>query len=475
MWRSTLGSYRLHRVLGQGGMGVVYEAEHQLLGRRAAVKLLLPDHTRSPDVVNRFFNEARATSLIHHPGIVEILDFGYDVDGSAYIVMELLEGESLGARLARDPRLPSDLVIAIGRGIAAALGAAHRKGIIHRDLKPDNVFLVPDPDMPGGVRPKILDFGIAKLVRDQSATSLRTRTGSVLGTPLYMSPEQCRGGGATIDQRSDIYSLGCILFEAACGRPPFLAEGLGDLFVAHLRDTPPPPRSLRPDLPPVLDDLIARMLAKDPGERPQSMDDVVAQLDARAAFIAAATTLGNAAAQVVPAPAPRRGRLLAGGAMVVLAAAGVAVVQARRDEPPPAPVPAAAPAPPPAPVLVRQTIESSPPGAEVLQGEVALGTTPLVRAVARAPGRTTLRLRKEGYVEASVEVSTEGDTMVSAALAPAPPPAPTPAAPPPEPPRPRPHAKPAPARPAPSPAPPAPPAPKGDVRVKDDAVDPFAH
>src|SRR5215831_18237470 len=163
---TTVGSYRILDKLGEGGMGAVYLAEHTLIGRRAAVKVLLPELSNNQEIVNRFFNEARSTAQIKHPGLIDIYDFGYHTTGSAFIVMEFLDGESLASRLRRESRLPIALLATLGRQIASALAAAHQKGIVHRDLKPDNVFLVVDAEMQHGVRAKVLDFGIAKLQSD---------------------------------------------------------------------------------------------------------------------------------------------------------------------------------------------------------------------------------------------------------------------------------------------------------------------
>ncbi|TMQ19215.1 MAG: serine/threonine protein kinase [Deltaproteobacteria bacterium] len=192
MGGAMIGQYRVTGVIGRGGMGAVYAGEHTLLGRPAAIKVLLPELSQKQDVVTRFFNEARAATAIRHPGIIEIYDFGWTSEGAAFIVMEHLEGDTLARRSARSPfRWPA--VLAIARQIAGALGAAHAKGIVHRDLKPDNVFLVPDPEVPGGERIKLLDFGIAKLAVDSTTTVNVTKTGAVMGTPTYMAPEQCRG------------------------------------------------------------------------------------------------------------------------------------------------------------------------------------------------------------------------------------------------------------------------------------------
>ncbi|ACY13136.1 serine/threonine protein kinase [Haliangium ochraceum] len=275
----TLGSYRVVSRLGTGGMGVVYLGEHTLIGRKAAVKVLHPEFSQKSEIVERFFNEARASTAIDHPGIVQIFDFGYHQNGSAYLVMELLSGEPLDARLDRVGKLGEDDAVRITRQCASALEAAHAAGIIHRDLKPANIFVVQDPEMEANERAKILDFGIAKLTDENIAGDLRTRTGSMLGTPVYMSPEQCRGAGG-VDQRSDIYSLACVLFRMVCGRPPFLGQGVGDIIASHLREPAPSVRSFVPTLSTSLDQLVFRGLAKDPAERFQSMEELATALKA---------------------------------------------------------------------------------------------------------------------------------------------------------------------------------------------------
>jgi len=273
-----IGGYTVMHLLGRGGMGEVYLAQHRRVARRAAVKVLVPELSQNAAVLDRFFNEARAASLIRHPGIVEILDCDL-YDGQAYIVMEYLDGENLGGYLFRTGPLERDLPFLLGAGtaVASAVGAAHAMGIIHRDLKPDNIYLHLGPS-DGPVVVKILDFGIAKLALQDSGPS-QTNTGVLLGTPTYMSPEQCRGAGR-VDNRSDIYSLGCILYEAACGFPPFVRDGMGDLIIAHVAEAPVAPTEHQPSLPPVLSDLILRMLAKSADDRPQTMEDVVVALRA---------------------------------------------------------------------------------------------------------------------------------------------------------------------------------------------------
>jgi serine/threonine protein kinase len=279
---SHIGQYRIIRKIGAGGMGMVFLGEHMLLGRRAAIKTLLPTVAIHREIVERFFNEARATSAISDPGVIQIFDFGYHVDGTAYIVMELLEGEALSARIDRLGRLALADALRIARQIAGSLAAAHARGIVHRDLKPENIFLVSDPEAQCGERTKILDFGICKTGLSDATV---TESGAMIGTPVYMSPEQCRGA-RSVDHRADIYAFGCLLFYMITGRPPFEAEAPGELIVAHLNATPVPPSHHVAGLPQAIDALLLRCLAKSPDERFQSMlelqlavGELYAQLD----------------------------------------------------------------------------------------------------------------------------------------------------------------------------------------------------
>jgi len=276
----TLGSYKLVSKLGEGGMGVVYLAEHTLIGRKAAVKVLRSECSGNQEMVQRFFNEARSTAMIRHSGLIDVFDFGHHTTGTgtgaAFIVMEYLDGESLAARIERGVRFPVEIIVDLGRQISAAVGAAHAKGIVHRDLKPDNIFLLRD-DVDGGFKVKVLDFGIAKL-GDDATRSWRTKTGTVMGTPLYMSPEQCRDAGE-VDARADVYSLGCILYEMACGRPPFEGATPADVLVAHLKGVLVAPRVRRPDLPAALDAVLQRALARELAERHQSMEELSRELE----------------------------------------------------------------------------------------------------------------------------------------------------------------------------------------------------
>jgi len=342
-----LGQYKLVSVIGEGGMGVVYVGEHAAIGRKVAIKVLHPEYAAQPAIVTRFFNEARAANLIRHPSIVDIHDFGESSSSGAYIVMELLEGESLAGRMARDRRLAPAVAVRIVQRIASALGAAHARGIVHRDLKPDNVFLVPDPDHPDEERVKILDFGIAKLVETAGGRrESRTRTGAVLGTPLYMSPEQA-DGAKSVDFRADIYALGVVAYEMLCGEPPFIAEGYGHILAMHLMQDPPPLRRRAPAVPEALEREVLRALAKDPAARHGSMEEL------SAAFGAAIGLAGKAAH--APAPGPAAGAARTGAASRGESDSALELA-ATRPTPPPdtAALAVAAAAAAPAPPIVKR-------------------------------------------------------------------------------------------------------------------------
>jgi serine/threonine-protein kinase len=294
----VVGGYRVTSKIGEGGMGVVYRAEHTIMGRQAVVKVLRAQLSSNREMVQRFFNEARAAAAISHPGIVSVFDLGQRDDGCAYIVMDFLQGESLGTRLRRRGRLETQEALSITRQILSALAAAHSRGIVHRDLKPDNIFLVPDAELPGGERIKLLDFGIAKLQDDAGPGVLTTRAGALMGTPAYMSPEQCRGAGGT-DQRADLYAVGVMLFELLTGRPPFVAPAAGDLMAAHMRDAPPRLRDRVSGLPEGLEEIVATLLAKAPEDRYDSGTTAIERID---------TLSGGALASVVDNRSPSTGR-----------------------------------------------------------------------------------------------------------------------------------------------------------------------
>jgi serine/threonine-protein kinase len=261
---TEVGGYVIDGLLGRGGMGEVFSATHPVIGKRAAIKILRPEVSRSPTTVERFIQEARAVNQIGHPNIVDIFAYGALPDGRAYHVMDLLVGESLRRRLKRDVLSPSEAASVIDE-IAQALAAAHEHGFVHRDLKPDNVFLVTHDDRWPEV--KLLDFGLAKLMPEYGVAAFTTKTGVMLGTPEYMSPEQARGTG--VDHRTDIYALGILMFEILAGSRPF--PSLGDQLATLLQHAEEPPASLADvvsGLPDEMVQLVAAMLAKTPEARP---------------------------------------------------------------------------------------------------------------------------------------------------------------------------------------------------------------
>jgi serine/threonine protein kinase/tetratricopeptide (TPR) repeat protein/TolB-like protein len=343
----VIGNYKIVCLLGTGGMGVVYLAEHITLGRKAVIKFVQEQLHADGEYAMRFFTEAKTAASIRHPGIVDVFDYGKDERGRGYIVMEYLDGESLRTRLRR-AALPADLAVPLAGQVANAVAAAHAAKIIHRDLKPDNLFLVPDPEAPQRVRVKVLDFGLAKMTAD-AAPSV-TQSGNFVGTPQYMSPEQCRSK-ADIDHRTDVYSLGCILFEMVTGRPPFTDRTIGDLIIAHNTLPPPNPSEIEPTVSPALARAILRALAKHPDDRFATMAEfanVLAQIadgsvgtndtvPARPAKISAPPPITDAATSVTPVGKQRinqRRSLALVGVAAVLVAAGVVGFLVTRDDAP---------------------------------------------------------------------------------------------------------------------------------------------
>jgi hypothetical protein len=462
------GNYRAISLLGEGGMGAVYLAEHPGIGRRVAVKVLHKNYTRDESLLGRFLNEARAANAIRHPNIIEILDSGVLGDGTPFLVMELLEGESLGTLLRGVRSLPIPTALDFAYQTASALGAAHKKGIVHRDLKPDNLYLVPDPDEPERARIKVLDFGIAKLQQGSSGVdSVKTRTGTLMGTPLYMSPEQCRGTKA-IDHRSDIYSLGVIIYEMLVGHPPFVSEGFGDLVNMHLNLAPASLRSERPEIPEALDALVLKMLSKNPDDRFADMPELQAALKiaggTQFGFRGSSPNLGSrppGALRTEP-PNPRLGQttfttgtgerldvprarggrakwigaalavVLAGGGYFALssgdkagpARSGTASASSTPAATPPAPLPKPAAPPEPLPPAVKKVtlkLASLPSGARVVDdaGDEVLGTTPLVLSRPTG-GSLKVRVEKEGYGPATRTIPLDSDHAIELALDPRP-------------------------------------------------------
>jgi serine/threonine-protein kinase len=448
----TIGNYRVSKLLGEGGMGVVYLAQHPVIGRKVAIKLLHAVLARDQDIVSRFFNEARAIHMIAHENIVEILDFGQTTDGQPYFIMEFLEGEALSEIVARGA-MPPDVVANIGGQMCRALGAAHAKGIVHRDLKPHNVQIVPKPD--GSPHVKILDFGVAKILASpDGAQSVKTRTGSLMGTPLYMSPEQCKGAGA-LDHRTDIYSLGVMLFEMLAGRPPFVAEGVGELFAKHMLEEAPSLLDFAPQTPPHMAAAVMKSLQKEPRDRFQSMDDfrkalvgevklaATAQvrapgarpsaMSAQTISSKASTTLSSASSEIEDSLQPAGGRnWKVIGAVGGLAAIGVIALVAMpksHDKPaaPQAALPAPAPTPPPvapppvappAAKTVTLRFEAEPAGVHLFAKKDGkdLGEAPVEIQVAKGNQASDYTFRLAGYKEISLAAKPNADRTLHVSL-----------------------------------------------------------
>jgi serine/threonine-protein kinase len=461
-----VGEYRVERLIGKGSFGVVYRAVHPVIGKAAAVKILKREFSADPDMVSRFISEARAVNQIRHRNIVDIFSFGAFRDGRQYYVMELLEGQPLDQYLAANaPLSPADALPILDR-ISRALDAAHGAGIVHRDLKPANVFLATDD----GVRfPKLLDFGVAKLTReDERYAGYRTHTGAMLGTPHYMSPEQCRG--EAVDCRTDIYAFGVMVQEMLTGHLPFEGDSLLKIMTMHTSTPPPKMSEKNPVLPFELDAPVLRMLEKEPARRPLSVGQAYRELSdaARVAGHAVPST-PSPSIRGTPAPDPSRRafdssrarsaraagtlgpqtvserpqrRLVAYTTLVttgVVAVLAIAFVLSRyRTGPAPTPAPtiagppgqasesgergartAPSVAPPAGADSVRFSVQSVPPTAEAFIDGRSLGTAPGPLVVPRGDKPVTLQFKASGYHSKNVEVTPSGDGVVSVTLSPA--------------------------------------------------------
>jgi len=482
----TIGNYTITAKLGEGGMGVVYLAEHPVIGRKVALKAIHPELSRNPEVVSRFMTEAKSVNQIGNEHIVEIYDFGNTSDGEFYFIMEFLQGESLADKLKRERFFPAARALQVAAQVADALAASHSHGIIHRDLKPENIFLISRGSQADFV--KVLDFGLAKLTQGEEKVTHKTRTGSVMGTPYYMSPEQCEGK-ASIDNRADLYSLGVILFEMLTGRVPFGGEGYGEIIVKHITVPPPAARSINPQLTAAHEALLQRSLAKSRDDRFASMADFRTAMLDPARYLASAPPLARVTAAVTsveragaitktedqvsgqvvfgagaaaapeaaperPVPQPstfrhgvgqlvedepelprksRKGLVLAAVGAAVIAGAGgfyfYSTGQREADQttvtPPktdPTPPP---PVAPPAPAKTVIKFGSDPAGAQVVRkdtGEV-MGTTPFEASVASAKTPLQFTFRKASYRDRTVEVVPEGPSAsLTASLTEVPPP-----------------------------------------------------
>jgi eukaryotic-like serine/threonine-protein kinase len=474
---TIMGSYRILDLLGEGGMGRVYVAEHIKLGRRVAVKMLRGEFAANPVAVSRFFAEARAVNRISHVNIVEITDFLDKSSGHNCYIMELLNGEDLGLRLLRAELMPIADSVEIGIQIASALSAVHAAGIIHRDLKPDNIFLIDRNGSRNFV--KLLDFGVAKLVEPAGISLHTTAAGQIIGTPEYMSPEQ--GAGQAVDLRTDIYALGIILYELVTGELPFKAKSFGELILKHMTVPPRRPSSV-PKLPhvvpPALDDLIIDLLAKSPDDRPQTMAEVESRLhdihesldlpvlprrmatsgsirvikpneSGRVRRVSApeatAPTLDAPGATPVPRPpllpgafgesarmasgaiadvqAPRRRVLPYALAIAGLAIAAIVAWVILRGDSTADPVAAAtatpdAPPAPAAPAEVRLRFSSTPAGATVriVGSDKTLGVTPFAITQPRGDTPLTVEFTKPGFQLVTDEIDLRSDGALAAAL-----------------------------------------------------------
>jgi eukaryotic-like serine/threonine-protein kinase len=275
------GKYRVDRLLGEGGMGAVYEAEHTLIGRKVAVKVLHGDTLDHPDAFERFQREARASTAVKHPSIIEVTDMGATPSGHPFLVMEFLEGHPLSHHISTSGRLSLGRISAILLQVLDALTAAHAKGIVHRDLKPDNIFITEGADVPDFV--KVLDFGISKFLQPENIKGVTlTQAGIVLGTPSYMAPEQAMGK-KDVDHRVDLWAVGVILYEALTGTLPYVGENYNEILSAILLKRPTPPRELIPDLLPEIERVILKGLAFERDDRYQRADEFAADLRALAA------------------------------------------------------------------------------------------------------------------------------------------------------------------------------------------------
>jgi eukaryotic-like serine/threonine-protein kinase len=434
----VMGSYRLIDLLGEGGMGAVYLAEHVKLGRKVALKMLHRRYADTPEVVHRFFAEARAVNKIFHEHIVEITDFVENDEHHNYFIMEYLRGQALGELITSEGALPLARSIGIVVQVCSALSAVHEAGIVHRDLKPDNIFLTERGGQEDFV--KLLDFGIAKLI-DNTGQTIKLQTtaaGIVMGTPEYMSPEQSRG--REIDYRTDIYSLGIILYELATGTKPFHAETFGELVIAHATEAPTTPSKvpgLVQDIPRPLDELILHCLAKEPQNRPATTKEVERRLREIAEQHACSLESFDVHTKMFSSRLKRRA-FVGAAALAIVAAVAIpwlsrssdhasahaeqpeAAAAAPAAEPTPSPAPAPPPPLPVPPEHVSITFNSVPSGASVFAagGDHALGETPLTIELGYSHHKVRYEFRKDGFASMEQEVSLSRDAQLAVVLAP---------------------------------------------------------
>jgi serine/threonine-protein kinase len=414
---STLsGKFLVNKKVGQGGMGAVYEATHTQLGRRFAVKVLLEKYAQREAIVRRLKQEAQLASSIGHEHIIDITDIGTTDDGRTYVVMEYLEGESLAECLARETKLPEQRILRIISQAASALAAAHAKGIVHRDIKPENLFLLKRKEQDFV---KVVDFGISKSLRasgEEEEQVRLTQTGMVLGTPLYMSPEQARGDDA-LDARVDIYALGVIMYEAATGRVPFIGNNYLSVISQVLNEQPKSVRELRPELSEEFEAIVQRAMAKKKEERYASANDMLADLNALLEDPTHSTERAKITGprRKLPPKSSARYVVWIGGVAVIVAAVAFTVkIMMSDSKPVAAPIDAAKLAPPvdaapqvvtvdaPPPVpeaeLIEVEIITVPPGATIIKDGVELEkTTPLKVKVVKSNKEVSLVAKLAGH------------------------------------------------------------------------------
>jgi serine/threonine-protein kinase len=402
----AVGEYRITGKLGEGGMGEVYAGVHPVIGKKVAIKVLSAALSHDAGIVQRFIQEARAVNQIGHRNIIDIFAFGQLPSGRQYFVMEFLPGRSLKERLDQQSPLDYAEGFSLLLQVCDALQAAHAEGIVHRDLKPDNIYVA---EAKSGERTvKLLDFGIAKLLRTEEGLG-QTRTGQPIGTPLYMSPEQCLG--RAVDHRTDVYALGVILFEVFTGRLPFPGPSYIEAVNGHISEPPPRPRTLA-EIPPALEALILACLAKEAAARPQSIAEVREEIlrlaeqigvDAGARPRLLATPTGARRPITLPAPAGRRRAGWVAALALAGAVGGVALYWKLRP-------PAAALEPSSgAPASIDLQVVAVPAGSAVsIEGERQALVTPAIFNVARKPS-LTVEVSHDGYKPHRETVSLRPD------------------------------------------------------------------
>jgi serine/threonine-protein kinase len=427
-----VGEYVVEAVLGSGAFGTVYSGVQPVIGKLVAIKVL---QREDPETTSRFINEARAVNAIRHPNLVDIFAFGQLGDGRSYLVMEWLEGEPMDAYLERiGGRVPAESMPAIVSPLARAIDAAHAAGIIHRDLKPSNVFLSVNAE--GSLVPKLLDFGIAKLVAGDVPNKHETGTGHVLGTPEYMAPEQCEG--PNIDHRADVYSFGAMMFRMLTGSPPFQAATAVELMMKHMKEEPPRPSVVFTGVPRGVDASILAMLEKSPERRPPDLETAVAAFEAAlgASGLSAeppplvepkkierrAFTLTEPGIGPSVAVRPARSGLIAGLGVAAVAAAALPFLLnfgTEPAQPPPARAPPPKEVPPPPAPPSRATIRFGgvPDGTNVLDPSGRLlATTPGALELERSEAPIELRLEKPGFLREVVRVTPNESQLVNVVL-----------------------------------------------------------